>query len=111
MVGNPSIRVVVFQQGPWWVGQCLEYDIAAQAKTLQALYGEVERVIVGRLIVAQEHGVPAFRGLPEAPARFWRMFDEATLALQRHQRSLDVPPNIWGLVPWPEVRIAEPTPA
>jgi hypothetical protein len=31
------IRVVQFREGPWLVAQCLEVDIAAQAKAESAL--------------------------------------------------------------------------
>ena len=103
-----TIRVVVFQEGAWWVGRCLEYDIAAQAHTLPALYTEVERLLVGRLVVAHERGMPPFEGLPQAPPRFWQMFDQAPLGLQRKEWPLSVPPDVRARVPWPEVRIAEP---
>ena len=69
---------------------------------------EVERLLVGRFMVAQERGVPPFTGLPEAPSRFWRMFDQATLELQRTTQPLSVPPDVRELIPYPEVRIAEP---
>ena len=108
MSSSYTIRVVVFQDGAWWVGQCLEYDIAAQARTLPALYIEVERLLVGRLVVAHERGVLPFAGLPVAPPRFWQMFDRAPLGLQRTEWPLLVPPDVRERIPWPEVRIAEP---
>ena len=32
-----AIRAVVFQEGEWLCAQCLEYDLVAQAKSLQQL--------------------------------------------------------------------------
>ena len=107
-MASDSIRVVVFPEGAWWIGQCLEHDIAAQAPTLPALYYEIDRLLVGRLIVAQERGVPPFKDLPQAPARFWRMFDQATLELQPRRAPLPMPADVRERMPAPEVRIAEP---
>ena len=111
MPPKDTIRVVVFQEGPWWVGQCLEYDIAAQAKTLTDLYYEMERVFIGHLVVAKERGVTAFEGLREAPHRYWQMFEQASITLQREQLPFRVPPDLLGRIPLPEVKLAETVPA
>jgi hypothetical protein len=42
------IRVVQFREGPWLVAQCLEVDIAAQAKTENDLLYQLSRLLVGR---------------------------------------------------------------
>ncbi len=42
-----ALRVVVFQEGEWVCGQCLEHDIAARAKTLEDCLHEFERLVVG----------------------------------------------------------------
>jgi hypothetical protein len=64
------IRVLLAKEGDYWVAQCLEYDIGAQAADLE--------VLGKRLIAALEaereesirrHGKP-FGGIAAAPAYF-----------------------------------------
>ena len=89
------MRVVLFQEEGYWVAQCLEFDIAAQAKAFKDIFQELERVVVGRIIFAESKGLEAFADLPRAPRRFWDMFDAASAEIQprtMHGSSLpDVP--------------------
>jgi hypothetical protein len=34
------MRALVFREGPWWVGQCIERDIVVQAKTFPGVKKE-----------------------------------------------------------------------
>jgi len=43
-----AIRAVIFQENEWLCAQCLEYDLVAQAKSLQELLKAFERLIVRR---------------------------------------------------------------
>ena len=72
-----GIRAVFFRDQQWWIAQCLEYDIATCATTLPDLNLELERLLQGHLVVATEHGVQPFAGLPPAPKRFWKLFESA----------------------------------
>lgn len=65
-----AFRVVLFKEGKTWSAQCLEFDIATQAKTPRDLAFAIQRAIAGQILVA----VP-FKGLPPAPKRFWKMFE------------------------------------
>jgi len=107
MPDNYTISVVVFQDGPWWVAQCLEYNIGTQAKSLPDLYYEVERTLVGRLTVAAELRVDPFESLPPAPKRYWTMFEHAKLHLSRDRLPFRMPASLASRVPVPELRIAE----
>ena len=102
-----SVHVVAFQEGNWWVAQCLEYDIAAQAKTLPYLYYEVERLIVGHYAVATERGQAPFTDLPAAPMRYWQLFERAKLRLTRDPAPFRLPTPWPEPLPTPELRIAE----
>jgi hypothetical protein len=83
-----SIRVVVFQDGGKWVGQCLEYDIGAQADTIDALNDRLQVVLKAELKESLDrHGTP-FGGIDPAPARFQHMWE-------RRARSVDVSPAPW----------------
>src|SRR5438270_10544232 len=75
MADNHQIRAVAFERGDHWVAQCLEYDIATQAKTLDDLLYELERILVAHLMGAE--GADPFANIPKAPQRFWRMYETA----------------------------------
>jgi hypothetical protein len=78
MQDEHTIRTVLFQEGGWWVAQCLDVDIAAQARTERDLYYELGRLLVGRILAGEKLGVDPFRSLPPAPKRYWDMFFDAT---------------------------------
>jgi hypothetical protein len=65
-----------------WFAQCLEYDIATQAGTLHDLNYELERAIMGHIVVSREHGLEPFDCLPPAPAKYWKLFEQADIQLR-----------------------------
>lgn len=73
---NLQVRTVIFREGDWWVAQCLEFDLAAQAKTVKDLAYEIQRVIVGHMVVCKQEGIRPFEHLPKAPDKYWDMFNE-----------------------------------
>jgi len=105
-----ALRVVVFQEGEWVFAQCLEHDIAAQAKTLEDCLHEFERLVVGHIAIAVENGLEPFQGLKSAPARFWQWFEQSKISLTAN------PPSFTAeglersgiVVEPPQVRVAQP---
>lgn len=79
-----KIRAVLFQEEDWWVAQCLDYDIAAQARTRDDLLYELERVLVGHLVISAEKGLRPFERLPRAPRRYWVMYEQANPVASHH---------------------------
>jgi hypothetical protein len=77
-----GIKVVAFKEGDWWVAQCLDYDIATQARTLPDLVGEVERILMAHWAVGAQEGVEPFANLPRAPRRFWELYEAARLKIE-----------------------------
>ncbi len=77
-----KIHAVIFRSGEWLVAQCLEYDIATQARDLGALLYEVERILTAHVLVARHEGAEPFTNLPKAPKRFWKMYQEAGVKLE-----------------------------
>ncbi len=71
---EPTISVLAFQEGEWWSAQCLQYDIAAQAKTLPDLFYELGRTLAGYYALAAKAGDAPFAGIGPAPKNFWDMF-------------------------------------
>ena len=79
-----DVRVIAFQEADgMWTAQCLEYDIAAQAGTLPDLARELQRVLVSHFAISGEMGQEPFFGLPSAPDKFWRMYEEAEMLVEQ----------------------------
>lgn len=103
-VSGIRVRAVVFRSGEWWVAQCLEYDLATQARRLEDLPRELRRLLTVQILASLECGVEPFEGLAKAPARFWKMYENAKSKVEPVEReTLDVklPPG-----PVVEARIA-----
>src|SRR5260370_40277349 len=71
-----ALRAVMFKSGNAWVGQVLGYDIAAPGRTPKDLFYQMERAIVGHMLIATENGLEPFQNLPSAPDRYRKMFEE-----------------------------------
>ena len=87
-LGRPAGEVyqlsVLFIEGDgWWSAQCLEHDIAAQAKTLNALFYEMERVLVSQLAIDEELGRKPFEGIGRAPKKYWEAFRRSRTTMER----------------------------
>lgn len=77
-----KISVVLFEREPGhWVAQCLEYDIGAQADSLPELTYEIQRSLVGHMVIALENDLEPFECLPPAPDEYWGKWDQARLTI------------------------------
>jgi hypothetical protein len=100
-----AFRVVVFQEDGWLCAQCLEFDLAVQAKSLPQLYRRLHRLITSHVAVRRAHSLPPFRDLPRAPAKYWQMFEESKIPLPPqlvHFPEIKRP----VVIPFPEFRVA-----
>jgi hypothetical protein len=76
------IRVVVFRSGEWWIAQCLEYNLATQARRLEDVPAEVHRVLHLQITASRQRGVEPFAGFAPAPGRYWDMYEQAKARLE-----------------------------
>jgi hypothetical protein len=76
-MNGPSIHAVAFPHRGHWVAQCLEYDIATQAETLDELLGEIQYLLAAHVLVAERENLEPFAELSKAPKRFWEMYERA----------------------------------
>lgn len=106
MIGPNSLSVVVLRRKNWWVAQCLEYDIAAQAEDLNELPYELHRLLVGRMVASKEVGIDPFERLPAAPHEYWEMFEKARLTLQAEKLPFRIPAGLPYLPQIPELKLA-----
>lgn len=100
-----TVRIVVFQEGEWLSAQCLEYDLATQARTLGDLWYEIQRLLAGHAATRVREGKEPFADVRPAPRKYWRMFERSKipLPLPRLPFRLGVPkPKLVR----PEVRVA-----
>jgi hypothetical protein len=86
-----NISAVLFQEGEWWSAQCLEYDIAAQAKTIPELHREFERVLCTHIAASVDMGRKPFEGLEPAPRIFWKMYQNAKLRVEGDSQPFRLP--------------------
>jgi hypothetical protein len=70
-----QIRAVLSEEGGSWSAQCLDYDIAAQAKTLLDLHDELGRVLAAHIAASIELGREPFSSVNPAPQRFWELYE------------------------------------
>lgn len=71
------LDVLVTKEADWWVAQCLQYDLAAQAKTLADLRYAFEHALVAHVVVSLEKRVEPFDSLPSAPRKYWEAWERA----------------------------------
>ena len=65
----PHLHAIVFQEGEWWVGQCIEKDIAVQAKTFEGVKEEFKRTLEAYKEIGKEKGlVSPLEILPATPS-------------------------------------------
>jgi len=71
------LSVLLFQQDKTWIAQCLEWDVAAQGKTLDDALNSFEKTFVGQIILDIEGGRNPLETTPQAPKEYWEKFDIA----------------------------------
>jgi hypothetical protein len=93
-----KIRAVMFKEGEWWIGQCLEHDIAAQAKTPKDLLYELHRTLIAHIVISKKEGIEPFVNMKLAPPRFWEMFNEG-IPVESQKLKFELPENTPKLEP------------
>jgi len=82
-VMRKQLNLLIFKDcDDWWAAQCLEYDIAAQARTLKDVEYEIQRVIIGRIAAAIELKIDPFEDLSPAPEEYRRIFENTEKTLR-----------------------------
>ncbi len=75
LVVGPLSVVYVLEDG-YWLAQCLEYDIVAQAKTMKDLPEAFALVFASHVSIRLAHQQDPFEGVPPAPAKYWDLHRE-----------------------------------
>ena len=106
-----AIRAVVFQEGEWLCARCLEYDLVAEAKSLEQLSRALRRLLAAHVAVRLRHKQQPFRDLPPAPEKYWTMFRQSRLKLPAPMFKLSAMRSHGVVVAPPQVRVAAPSAA
>lgn len=78
MESTYEVDAVLFERDHGeWVAQCLQYDIGAQASNITDLLYELQRAVVGHIVIALENGLAPLESLPAAPREYWDMWEKA----------------------------------
>lgn len=96
-----SVKVLLTQRGEWWVAQCLEYDIATQARSLPSLQKEIERVLAAHVAISADLGREPFAGLKPAPQKYWDMFSSSEMRVESVHPATDGHTEVF-----PQMRVA-----
>lgn len=72
-----EIHVLVFRDGDLLIAQCLEYDIAVQAKELIKLQDLLVSEIIEQIKLDIQYGEEPLSTTPKTPQSFWDMLDKS----------------------------------
>ena len=75
--GIQSLRILVFQEDGIWVGQCVEYDIGAQGRSISEMARRLIAAIEAEEKFSRERHGKAFSGIPAASAHVANLWDNA----------------------------------
>lgn len=84
--GTELSVLLIEEEDGWWSAQCLEYDVAAQAKSLSELRYEFERVFITHLALSKMDNKQPFEGVGRAPEEYWKIFESAELEVSVEKR-------------------------
>ena len=81
MSEGAEMRIVVYQENGKWVAQCLEYDIRAQADTIEKLQSYIDIAISNTLGDSRErHG--KIDHIDPAPDHFHQLWERRSADMQ-----------------------------
>jgi hypothetical protein len=75
----PRMSLLVLREGEFLVIQCLEYDVAAQGRSIDEVVIDVERAFLGQLVAYMEIGEDPYSKLGKAPEFYWEKWKKAEI--------------------------------
>lgn len=74
-----------------WAAQALEYDIAAQGRTIKAAMKAFEAILASEIAYAKVRGIEIFDGIEAAPKRYWNIFESMASPVEVERSPLRMP--------------------
>ncbi|MGR4000361.1 MAG: hypothetical protein OD811_01005 [Alphaproteobacteria bacterium] len=84
------LRVIILQEDGYWIAQCLEYDIVAQSKSPEKLRNAFGLALAAHVAVRLHHNQELFEGVPEAPRKYWELFESAQVKMEAKRPAFSV---------------------
>lgn len=100
-----NLSVLLIPEGESWAAQCLEFDIAAQGRTLHDAKANFERTFVGQIALDVLHGRQPMDGILPAPPEYWRAFENASRLLDR--QPFRMPTSVQAMASAADLRVAD----
>lgn len=72
-----KLCVLFLREGETWIAQCLQYDIAAQGRTLSEALTAFGQTVSGQICVDLHHKVEPLSGFAQAPREYWARFEKS----------------------------------
>jgi hypothetical protein len=72
-----DLSIVILLEEGTWVAQCLEFDVAAQGTSLDAVLASWQRAFVNQAAANIELGKDPMQDVPRAPSHYFEKFREA----------------------------------
>lgn len=91
------LNVLIFQQGPFWVAQCLEHDINSQGTSIDQALDRLECILSISMEIDAEENKEPLKDIPPAPAKYMKMFLKA-VRLDKRQPIIEI--RTQGPKPW-----------
>ena len=80
---NFRFSVLLLREGDGWVAQCLEYDLAAQGKTIADAKEAFAKTFAGQIAVDVHHNQEPLATFGPAPRAYWEKFKVAERLVDR----------------------------
>lgn len=95
-IGALALRIVVVRENDWWVAQGLEWDLAAQGRTVPEALSRLHKTVATQLCLCLENGVEPLSQAVEAPQVFFKAFDEGiSMTPKRDMKIEESLPEAW----------------
>jgi hypothetical protein len=88
MTHTIQISGLLLKEASAWVAQGLEYDIAAQGKTIRDAMRAFRRTVVGQMVLDIRNGREPLAAIPKAPDFYWQKYLEEAEPLARQPLNL-----------------------
>jgi len=82
------LHVLAMKQGPYWVAQCLQYDLVVQCRCILDLESKLEELLIGHILASERMRIEPFTTLDAAPVLYWDRYEDG-LGL-RSKETLDI---------------------
>lgn len=86
MATSEQLRVIVFQDEGFYVAQCLEHDIVAQADDIESVIDRLELTIEAEMAMRETQSLES---IPPAPPYYQDLWNKRSMRLERVTMPVD----------------------